>query len=208
MRVKAHMATLAVGLALVGCGTAPLSVRDLPSKAAPPAAPPAAAVAPEATATQPLAKVETTIVKAVFAYMEKKHPQAASKLHALEQRVLELTRQQLIALKAVRYQARKDMTLDQLRMQIEGFMTDPDALIADIDKDLTRVQGMSAQDLRATVADLPPVFKELMDAISNPPATAAHDNDEDDDEDEAAVKPKETPISAEPPPKSAMRPAN
>ncbi|MBM3270611.1 MAG: hypothetical protein FJZ01_23500 [Candidatus Sericytochromatia bacterium] len=188
MRVGAGIATLALGLALAGCGTVPRAVQvDQPQGATQKPAVEAKAETPDVEAGKPGMRMHAKMIKALFAHLEKKHPQAAVKLHQLEQRLLGLGRQQLKALKAVRYQARKDKTIDQIRQEVESYFANPDAMIANVTADLDKVQGMTAQDLDATVASLPPVFAEFMSALERMPKAAEHEEDDDDEPEEKAA---------------------
>ncbi len=156
-----------------------------------PGTPPAPQPAPVAETGKP-SHIETMMIKRLFAYLENKNPAAKDKLHSLEQRLLGLNKQQMNALRAVRYQERKDKTLDQIRQELEGFMKNPDTLIADITDDLDKVSSMSAQDLTATNAQLPPVFLDIMKAVEEPVMIAGHDG-------EGTVTPTPTGVAGESP---------
>lgn len=191
MRVKISIAVLAAGVALSGCGTAPgLAVQQ--------AAPDAAAIGKvyeadkiakeaeagkvataEAEPSRPMDAMSRAMIKKVFRYLENKHPQAKERLHSLEQRLLALNMSQIMALKAVRFNARKSKTLDEVATEMQSLFENPDALIADITKDLDKVAAMSAQDLASARNQLPPVFTELMQAMAEPEKKATPEASED-----------------------------
>lgn len=143
----------------------------------PPAGTPGPAVDTTAEAGKPLADIQRTMIKRFFTYLENKSPQAKVRLHSLEQRLLALDMQQLMALKAIRFQKRMDKTVDDIRKEIETYVLNPDALVADLGGDLDKVMAMSAQDLSATRAQLPPIFAEVMKAITEPVAMAGHEDE-------------------------------
>lgn len=130
---------------------------------------------PAVEAGKDAGNLQKVMIKRMFAFFESKNPQAKDRLHALEQRLLALDMPRMTALKSIRYQERKDRTLDEIRKELETYVQNPDALIEDIGADLNRVEAMSAQDLSAARADLPPVFSDIMRAMSEPVDVAGHE---------------------------------
>lgn len=203
MRVNISIAVLAAGVALSGCGMAPgLAVQQAAQNGgtvgkvyqadeigragktgeAEKIAKEAEAgkiAMPEAEPSRPMDAMSRAMIKKVFRYLENKHPQAKDRLHSLEQRLLALNMSQIMALKAVRFNARKSKTLDEVATEIQGLFKDPEALIADITKDLDKVEAMSAQDLASARSQLPPIFTELMQAMAEPEKKASQEESED-----------------------------
>jgi len=166
--MRTGVALLAIGVSLAGCGAQTTrSVLVTPTQIQP--------QAQETVTAEPgMTGMNRAMVVRIFDYLESKHPEAKDRLHQLEDKILSLNKQQVEALKALRYTERKDMTLEAIMKQAADLLSDPDKLIADSEDDIDKVKSMSAKDLSAMTATLPPVFKELMDAMMQAPTMAEH----------------------------------
>lgn len=221
MPVKRSIAALAIVFGVSGCGATIQTQAQIPTR---PILQTGDKISPEADATKKhrgmrRAKKLTRLFNALAA----KDPTVKADLDQLKTRLLGLGKDQMKALHALMWEQHKTMTLDQLRLKLQGFLDAPSTFATHVKTNLDKLQAMSAADIAALNAQFPPgtikqlaqMMREARKAEEAKPgqkeagmAEGAAEAEDDDDEDMAAPDAAtKTPDTAAIAPATPCRPA-